>query len=199
MKARYIRISSITQSTARQLAKQHPTETLYIDVVSGSVSFAEREQGKLLLDALERKEITYISVSSVDRLGRNAFDIQHTLDKLSTLGVTVKIDNLGIESMSNDKTNPIFKMIVDVLANVAQMERDSIRERQSEGIAIAKASGKFKGRMKGSSMSEGVYLEKHKEIVKYINQGRLSIREIVKQCDSSLSTVQRVKKIVDIK
>ena len=199
MKSRYIRVSSSTQNNARQLAKQHPDEKLFIDVVSGAIPFNEREQGKKLLDAIERKEIAYLSVSSVDRLGRNSFDIQSTLNDLAVKNVTVKVDNLGIESIVNNKPNPIFKMITDVLSNVSQMERESIRERQEDGIKIAKALGKFKGRAKGSSMSEEAFLNKHKEVVKYLNQGRLSLREIVKQCNSSLSTVQRIKKIVDTK
>lgn len=198
MKARYIRTSSSTQNNERQLAKQHPDEKLFIDVISGAVPFSDREQGQQLINAVQAKEIDYISVSSVDRLGRNTFDIQNTLNWLTEQGVNVHIDNLGLDSLdAKGKVNPIFKMITDVLANVGQMERDAIRERQEEGIKIAVAKKAYKGRVKGTVETPEQKLAKHKEVVKYLKAGKLSLREITKQCDVSLSTVQRVKKILD--
>ena len=196
MKARYIRTSSGSQNQARQLAKQHPDEKIFIDVVSGSVHFADREQGKALINAIQSKEITYLSVSSVDRLGRGTFDIQNTLNWLTEQGVNVHVDNLGIDSLDKKgKPNPMFKMIVDVLANVANMERESILERQQEGIRIAKAQGKYKGRVLGSAESPEQKLSKHKDIVKYLKEGRLTLEEIGKQTGKSLSTVKRINKV----
>lgn len=200
MKARYIRVSSSTQNNARQLAKQHADEKLFLDVVSGAIPFNEREQGKALLEAIERKEIDYLTVSSADRLGRNAYDIQSTLNDLSIKNVTVKIENLqGLESIVNGKVNPIFKMITDLLLNIAEMERESIRERQSEGIAIAKAQGKFKGRVKGSGMTDDEVLAKYPSVVKELKIGVNSVRKIAKLCEVGQDTVMKVKKIVEIK
>jgi DNA invertase Pin-like site-specific DNA recombinase len=197
MKARYIRTSSSTQNNERQLAKQHQDEKLFIDVVSGAVPFIDREQGQQLINAVQGKEITYIAVSSVDRLGRNTFDIQNTLNWLTEQGVNVHIDNLGLDSLdAKGKVNPIFKMITDVLANVGQMERDAIRERQEEGIKIAKAKKVYKGRLKGTVETVQQKLDKHKDVVKQLKAGK-SLRDTAKLCDVSLSTVQRVKGILD--
>lgn len=69
MKARYIRISTSTQSTLGQLARQHPDEKLFIDVISGSVPFNERPEAKKLLFEITMKTVDYVSVSSIDRLG----------------------------------------------------------------------------------------------------------------------------------
>ncbi|MDI9257270.1 recombinase family protein [Flavobacterium sedimenticola] len=198
MKARYIRVSSLTQNNARQLAKAHPDERLFIDVCSGAIPFADREQGKVLLSAVQAKEIDFITVSSVDRLGRNSFDIQHTLNWLTEQGVTVKIENLGnLESLVNGKANPIFKMITDVLANVSSMEREAIRERQAEGIAIAKAQGKFSGKRNKPSASDADILQKYKSVVKELKSSKNSLRNIAKLCDVSLGTVQKVKAAMD--
>ncbi|MCT4140767.1 recombinase family protein [Elizabethkingia anophelis] len=196
MKARYIRVSTANQNTERQLKKNHPNEKLYIDIVSGAVSFKEREQGKRLIQDIETDSIKYISVHSIDRLGRNLFDILTTLELLNEKKVTLKVDNLGIESLVNNKPNSAFKLIISVMANIAEMERETMLERQKEGIKIAIAKGVYKGRVKGSKESDEQVLSKYKEVVKYLKRGQ-SLRDIAKLCHVSLGTVQKVKKILE--
>ncbi|MCL1677316.1 recombinase family protein [Elizabethkingia meningoseptica] len=195
MKARYIRVSTGNQNTERQLEKNHPNEKLYIDIVSGAVPFKEREQGNRLIQDIEADSIKYISVNSIDRLGRNLFDILATLELLNEKKVTLKVDNLGIESLVNNKPNSAFKLIISVMANIAEMERETMLERQKEGIKIAIAKGVYKGRVKGSKESDDQVLAKYKEVVKYLKRGQ-SLRDIAKLCNVSLGTVQKVKKIL---
>ncbi|WP_411897590.1 recombinase family protein [Elizabethkingia occulta] len=196
MKARYIRVSTGNQNTERQLEKNHPNEKLYIDIVSGAIPFKEREQGNRLIQDIEADSIKYISVHSIDRLGRNLFDILATLELLNEKKVTLKVDNLGIESLVNNKPNSAFKLIISVMANVAEMERETMLERQKEGIKIAIAKGVYKGRVKGSKESDEQVLSKYKEVVKYLKRGQ-SLRDIAKLCNVSLGTVQKVKKILE--
>ncbi|RYE51063.1 MAG: recombinase family protein [Sphingobacteriales bacterium] len=194
-KARYNRISTASQSLERQLIRQNADEQLFNDVISGSVAFCDREKGKLLLKEIEAGNITYVAVSSVDRLGRNLQDLINTLAIFQTLGVTVRVDNLGLESIVDGKVNPTFNLIVSVMANVAQMERETLLERQREGIAIAKAKGTYKGRMKGSVESKDEILTKYKEVVKFLNR-KQSLRNTAKLCNVALGTVQKVQKIL---
>ena len=196
MKARYIRVSTGNQNTERQLEKNHPNEKLYIDIVSGAVPFKEREQGNRLIQDIEADSIKYISVHSIDRLGRNLFDILATLELLNEKKVTLKVDNLGIESLVNNKPNSAFKLIISVMANIAEMERETMLERQKEGIKIAIAKGVYKGRVKGSKESDKQVLSKYKEVVRYLKRGQ-SLRDIAKLCNVSLGTVQKVKKILE--
>ncbi|MCT4002256.1 recombinase family protein [Elizabethkingia anophelis] len=196
MKARYIRVSTGNQNTERQLEKNHPNEKLYIDIVSGAVPFKEREQGNRLIQDIEADSIKYISVHSIDRLGRNLFDILATLELLNEKKVTLKVDNLGIESLVNNKPNSAFKLIISVMANIAEMERETMLERQKEGIKIAIAKGVYKGRVKGSKESDEQVLSKYKEVVKYLKRGQ-SLRDIAKLCNVSLGTVQKVKKVLE--
>ncbi|CAZ98725.1 recombinase family protein [Zobellia galactanivorans] len=190
MKARYVRISTPDQKLERQLSKKHADETLFIDICSGSIPFNERPQGKVLLNS---SDVTYLTVHAIDRLGRNTLDILQTLDKLDQKGVTVKIENLGIESRIDGKPNQVFKLITSVLANVAEMERETMLERQREGIAIAKAKGKYKGRLRGSKEDKEVFLSKYPQVVKRLKQGH-SLRNTSKLCDVSVNTVRKVKK-----
>jgi DNA invertase Pin-like site-specific DNA recombinase len=195
--ARYIRISSGTQSTARQL-KSTPNEKVYIDVISGAVAFNERPQASELVKDIEAGEITMLNVESIDRIGRDAYNIQTVINYLNSKGVNLKVDNLGIESFVNGKPNPIFKMITDVLANVSELTRSNIRESQAQGIKIAVLQGKYKGRVKGSGASDSEVLEKYKIVIKTLNNhSDLSLRKIASISNVSLATVQKVKRILD--
>ena len=170
---------------------------VYVDVISGAIPFNERPAAQELIKAIEDGIIDYLSCEAVDRLGRSAYDIQSTINYLNDKSVNLKIENLGVESFVKGKINSIFKMITDVLANVAQMEREASKERQAQGIAIAVAQGKFKGRLKGSSIPESVVLGTYKNVVKELKLGGNSLRKVAAICGVSLATVQKVKRILD--
>lgn len=200
MKARYIRISSSTQSTLRQFVKAHPDELVFVDVISGAIPFKDRPAAQQLIEAIEAGKVNYLSCEAVDRLGRSAYNIQSTIEYLNDKGVNLKIENLGVESFVKGKPNTIFKMITDVLANVAQMERESNKERQAQGIAaaIAKNPDTYKGRVKGSVDTDQETLAKYKSVVRVINQHpELSLRKIGSIADVSPNTVKKVKAILD--
>ncbi|WP_288377619.1 recombinase family protein [uncultured Chryseobacterium sp.] len=196
MKARYIRVSTGNQNTARQLQKVHSNEKLYIDIISGATPFNQRPEGKNMLEDIEAGLIDYITVHSIDRLGRNLFDILSTLELLNEKKIILKVDNLGIESLVNGKPNSVFKLIISVIGNIAEMEREALLERQREGIAIAKARGTYKGREKGSKETDEQVLDKYKEVVKYLKKGQ-SLRDTAKLCNVSLGTVQKVKQVLN--
>lgn len=195
MKARYIRVSTIKQNEERQLVRQHTDEKVFIDKISGAVPFSERVQAKELLKGIEKGEINYLSVSSIDRLGRSTVNVLQTIEALTNSGVTLKVDNLGLESLINGKENPTFKLIVSVLANISEMERSTLRERQMEGIAEAKKKGAYKGREKGTIETNAEVLTRYKEVVKFLRMSK-SLRDISSRCEVSLGTVQKVKKIL---
>ncbi|WP_051662744.1 recombinase family protein [Flavobacterium sp. KJJ] len=128
-------------------------------------------KGFLLEFIFKKASIKYfIQYYFIDRLGRNAFDIQSILNLLSTLNINVYVENIGFYSMIDNKPNSIFKMITDVLSNVAEMERASLLERQKEGILIAKAKGTYKGRLLNTIETPQQFLSKynqsHLELIK---------------------------------
>lgn len=193
MKARYNRISTATQNLDRQTNKATSNELLFNDVVSGSVPFLERDQAKKLIEAVKDGSVNYISISSIDRLGRNTIDILQTIELFHSYNVTLKVDNLGIESLTNGKPNQVFKLIISVMSNVSEMERETLLERQKEGVAIAIANGTYNGRVKGSKETPQQLLTKHKQVVKYLKANQ-SLRNTAKLSGVSLGTVQKVKK-----
>lgn len=195
MKARYIRTSSISQNEARQLARQNPDEVVYLDKISGAIPFSERPQARKLLQDIADGKIEMVSTSSIDRLGRNTINILSTIETFHKAGVTLKVDNLGLESLINGKENPTFKLIVSVLANISELERASLRERQLEGIAEAKKRGTYKGREKGTTIDKEVILQKYKEVVRLLKMKK-SLRDVASRCEVSLGTVQKVKALL---
>jgi DNA invertase Pin-like site-specific DNA recombinase len=195
MKARYNRISTANQNLERQIAKQNADEVLFNDVVSGSIAFSEREKGRELINQIEAGVVDFVSVASVDRLGRGLHDIINTLEYFNSKGVVLRVDNLGLESIVLGKVNPTFNLIISVMANVAQMERETLLERQKEGIAIAKANGVYNGRVKGSTESDTEVLAKYRDVVKFLKMGK-SLRDVKSRCNVSLGTVQKVKQIL---
>src|SRR5699024_2941430 len=83
-----------------------------------------------------------VRVQSMDRLGRDTLDLYQILNELTDKGTTVMLLSEGM-TVSKDETNPTQQMMLGILAAIADFERVKIRERQAEGIAIAKAKGKY--------------------------------------------------------
>jgi DNA invertase Pin-like site-specific DNA recombinase len=199
-KARYIRQSSKNQTNLRQLAKAHPNEILYIDVISGSVPFSKRPEGKKLIEAVESSEIDYITFHDLSRAGRSTVDVLTMLNYFQTKSVIVKIDNLGLESIIEGKVNPIFNLITTVLSEIYSLERTTLLERQAEGILQAKLKGGlYMGRQLGTTDSPELTLSKHKRVVKALKTNpTLSLRQIAKLSSESgykvsANTVKKVK------
>jgi DNA invertase Pin-like site-specific DNA recombinase len=202
-KARYIRQSTKSQTNLRQLAKVHPDENLFIDIISGSVPFADRPEGKKLIEAVETGKINYVSFHAIDRAGRNTINVLQTLQYFFDKGVVVKIDNLGLESMINGKANPVFNLITTILSELSSLEKSSLLERQAEGIQQAKLKGVYKGRVEGTTETPEQTLSKHKRVVKVLKTNpTLSLRQIAKLSTESdykvsANTVKKVKELLD--
>ncbi|RZJ67678.1 MAG: recombinase family protein [Flavobacterium sp.] len=199
-KARYIRTSSQSQNNARQLAKQHPDEQLFIDVISGTIPFEKRPAAKKLLHHIALKEVEQVSVIAVDRLGRSTVDVLSTIDHFKNHNVNLHVDNLGLDSMMpNGKPNQIFELMVSVMASLSSLERATLRERQLEGVAAAKLRGTYKGRALGSKESDEDVIEKYPRVVKLLKVGNMTNNLIAETTNVSPHTVKKVKDILNKK
>lgn len=197
MKAKYIRVSTVDQNTERQETNSGNFESVYIDKISGAIPFLERPQGKKLTNDIIKGKIDEVHISSIDRMGRNILDILTVSEFFNQNGVNLYVENIGMYSMVENKPNPIFKMIISVLGNVAEMERSNMLERQKQGIEIAKAKGKYKGRLYGSMMSDEEFLVKYKKVKQELENGQ-SLRRAARQGECSLGTAQKVKRLINL-
>ena len=191
-KAKYIRVSSIEQNTDRQRETEVGVK-LYEEKVSGLIPFNERPSGKRLIKDIEEGKINYVIIHSIDRLGRNVVDMQKQLNWFIENGVQIFAENIRMELLNEDGSmNSIAKMIIDLLGSVAGLEMEAIKDRQNQGIKIAKAKGIYKGRKAGAVMADEDYFNRHKDVVELLKDG-LSMNKISKYTKKSFVTVKAVK------
>lgn len=195
MKVKYIRVSTLDQNTERQQTNSDEFKSIYIDKISGAIPFFERPQGKKLTNDILNKKVREVHIASIDRMGRNILDILTVSEFFNENNVNLYVENIGMYSLVNNKPNTIFKMIISVLGNVAEMERTNMLERQRQGIEIAKAKGKYKGRLYGAVMNDEEFLKKYKKVKQELENGE-SLRRAAKLGECSLGTAQKVKRLI---
>jgi DNA invertase Pin-like site-specific DNA recombinase len=136
----YLRVSTLVQSTARQLDGLE-LDQVFEDKVSGAT--CDRPQLKAALKHCRAGDT--LVVHSMDRLARNLGDLKELVDDLTARGVSVEFIKEH-QTFRPGHDDPMATLMLHLLGAVAQFERDLIKERQREGIAIAKAKGVYKGR-----------------------------------------------------
>lgn len=194
-KVKYIRVSTEEQNTGRQEVNAKEFSKIYIDKTSGAIQFIERKEAKKLLADIETGMVTEIHIASIDRLGRNIIDILTMVELFNQKSIKLFVENIGMFSLIDNKPNPSFKMIVSVLGNVAEMERNNMLERQRQGIELAKAKGTYTGRLYGTKMTNEEILTKYKSVVRELKNGE-SLRRASKIGGCSLGTAQKIQKII---
>lgn len=150
----YVRVSSVDQNTERQL-----------DGMTLDKMFTERASGKdIKRPQLERaleflREGDTLVVHSMDRLARNLDDLRRVVLGLTKKGVKVQFVKESLTFTGDD--SPMSNLLLSVMGAFAQFERELIKERQREGIAIAKAKGNvYKGRKPSLSAERAAQLKK---------------------------------------
>jgi DNA invertase Pin-like site-specific DNA recombinase len=196
MKVFYARVSTLEQKTERQRINDKEFDLIVEDRCSGSIPFFQREGGKKINQLMEKGVLTSLSVWTIDRLGRDLLDILHTIQCLSDKGIRIHFIQQGLISLDDEgKENPISKMIISILGIVAEMERKQIRERQKEGIELAKLRGVYKGRVHGSKEDIRTFLSKPKvsRTLEYLKKG-YKASEISKIVGIHINTITKIKK-----
>lgn len=147
----YMRVSSKEQNLDRQYEalKNYVTDKDYIYSDKASGKDMERKGFQDMLKAMRKGDTLYIK--SIDRLGRNKELIKDYLEQFKKKGIRVKI--IDIPTTMQDRPSEeewvidmINNIIIEVYTSMAEQERQNIKQRQSEGIAVAKSKGKHLGR-----------------------------------------------------
>ena len=135
----YIRVSTKHQETARQqeIMDSNHVDRIFSEKLSGAT--ADRPQLKAMLDYVREGDTLY--VESINRLGRSTRDLLNIIDTLTNKGVTLVSHKENI-----DTDTPTGKFMLTVFAALSQLEREQLKQRQREGIEIAKSQGKYTGR-----------------------------------------------------
>lgn len=150
MKIGYVRVSTIEQNEARQIEamKTGGVEKIYMDKKSGK-DFNRPEYQKMIA-SLHKGDI--LIIHSIDRLGRNYEEIIAEWRKITKeIEADIIVQDMPLLNTTQNKDltgTLIADIVLQLLSYVAQRERENIRQRQKEGIEIAKTQGKYKGRAK---------------------------------------------------
>ena len=139
----YIRVSSEDQNTSRQeeLFKDLKIDKYYKEKVSGK-NIKDRPELQKMMDYVREGDVVF--VESISRFGRSLQDLLTLINQLNEKGVQFK----SLKEGDIDTTTPTGKLVFSIFASLAEFERDVIKQRQAEGIAIAKARGTYRGRVK---------------------------------------------------
>lgn len=182
----YCRVSTTDQTTQNQSIEIKAAgftieaQRLIEESISGSVAAKERPGFTKLIDRMESGDI--LVVTKLDRLGRNAMDVRATVERLSSWGVRVHCLALG----GVDLTSPAGKMTMQVIAAVAEFERDLLIERTQSGINRAKAAGKQFGRPPALNMAERV------AVIEKLTTG-ISVTELAREFKTTRQTIMRIR------
>ncbi|USJ21616.1 recombinase family protein [Lactococcus formosensis] len=140
----YARVSSKEQNLDRQLEALQSVSKVFSDNASGQST--ERPQLQAMLDYLREGDI--VIVTELDRLGRNNKDLTEIMNAIQQKGATLEVLNLpsmnGIEDENLRRL--INNLVVELYKYQAESERKRIKERQAQGIELAKKKGRFTGR-----------------------------------------------------
>ncbi|MFM4729686.1 recombinase family protein [Aeromonas salmonicida] len=171
----YARVSTTGQSLEQQLTALAECEKVFQEKISGSKT--DRPQLQAMLEFARSGDV--LKVTKLDRLARNTRHLLEITDQLHAKGVTLQIQNLGI-----DTATPTGKLMLTMIGAIATFEREIMLERQAEGIALAKAKGVYKGRKPSAR-------EKGPQIMSLLAQGK-SKSSISSLLGVSLSSIHRV-------
>lgn len=198
----YSRTSTVLQNSARQIEtfKNHEgydPSKLFVERIQGNVPFMERPEAVKLFDEITNKlEPCTVVVDSIDRLGRNLLDILHTIELFTKNKINLKSIKEGFNTLlDNGDVNPMAQLVISCMGSIAEMNRNQIKKRAMEGIKVAQALGKFKGRKIGAVQSDEKLLQRHQTIVKKLQKG-MPMRDITQITGSSSATICKVKNVM---
>lgn len=180
----YIRVSSVDQNEGRQL------EGLQQAGITIDKNFIDKVSGKSLKRPALEDCLSYVRegdtlfVYSIDRLARNLYDLQKLVTFLTKKGVIIHFVKENMKFEPSSATNPIQTFMLQMLGAFAEFERSIIKERQREGIELAKKQGRKIGR------GIGVTPAQVEEIKKRVKDGE-SISSIAKLMGFSRPTIYR--------
>ena len=177
MKIGYVRVSTKEQNTARQeeIMKSLEVDKMYIDKMSGKDT--DRPDLQKMMNFVREGDI--VIVESISRFARNTRDLLELIEQINRKGVQFisQKEHIDTDTLTG-------KFMLTVFGAVAELERENIRQRQREGIEIAKTEGKYKGRKRKQ-------LDDFEEVYQQWKSGKITATSASKQLEISRSTFYR--------
>lgn len=200
----YTRVSTTGQEYERQIAdlsnyavsNKMLIEKVFSEKISGAKKNHDRAELMNMINYANTNNIDKVLVSELSRLGRDTLQVLQAIEILNEQKISVYIQNYNIETLTKEKEiNPMSQFLITILAEVARMERKTIRERVSSGYENYRANGGQVGRKVGYQKSDEAMKAQYTEEIKLLKKG-YSLRNIQKITGTSLNTLQKIKRLI---
>ena len=198
------RVSTLIQDYDRQVneltdtCKQRGWEVRFVftEKISGAKKNAERKELSRMLDYIRAQHIDKVLVTELSRLGRDTLQVLQVIETLNNMKVSLFIQNYNIETLNEDgKVNAMSQFLITILAEIARMERKTIRERMNSGYKNYRENGGVVGRKQGYTKSDDKMKQQYSQEIKLLRKG-LSLREVSKLTGHSVNTIRKVSHFV---
>ena len=171
-------------------------EAVFAEKVSGAKANNERTELLNMISYVEANHIDKVLVTELSRLGRDTLQVLEVIEMLNGKGISLYIQNYNIETLTKEgKVNAMSQFLITILAEVARMERKTIRERVESGYKNYRAAGGKVGRKVGYQKSESMMKEQYTEEIKLLKKG-YSLRNIAKITGTSINTIRKCKGLI---
>ena len=200
----YSRVSTQGQDYSRQIdelqayAVSHSwiVSAIFSEKISGAKKNNERLGLSRMMDYIGAHQVDKVLIWELSRLGRNTIEVLKTIELLNEAKVSLFIKNYNIETLDADgKPNVMAQFLITILAEIARMERSTIKERMDSGYIKYRAEGGMVGRKIGYRKDNDILREEYADVFRLLKKG-LSIRNIAKITNHSLNTVMKCKKML---
>ena len=201
----FARVSSTngTQDYERQIndlqvlasANNWTVEAIFAEKVSGAKKNTERTELMNMIDYINSHDINKVLVTELSRLGRDTLQVLQAIEILNQNKVSVFIQNYNIETLTpKGEINPMSQLLITILAEVARMERKTIRERVASGYQNFRNNGGKVGRRIGYTKSDEAMREEYAEELRLLKRG-YSLRNTSKLTGTSINTLRKLTKL----
>ena len=200
----FARVSTNVQDYDRQvneltvLAKSNgwSVEAVFAEKISGAKANTERTELLNMISYVESNHIDKVLVTELSRLGRDTLQVLEVIEMLNKKEISLYIQNYAIEPLTKEgKVNAMSQFLITILAEVARMERKTIRERVESGYNNYRANGGKVGRKTGYKKAEEAMKTQYIEEIKLLRKG-YSLRNISKLTGTSINTIRKCKSLI---
>ena len=198
------RVSTLIQDYDRQINELTAictqrgwlVRSVFTEKISGAKKNAERKELSRMIEYIKAQHIDKVLVTELSRLGRDTLQVLQVIETLNGMKVSLYIQNCNIETLNEDgKVNAMSQFLITILAEIARMERKTIRERMNSGYKNFREQGGVVGRKQGYTKSEDQMKQQYSQEIKLLRKG-LSLREVSKLTGHSINTIRKVIRFV---
>ncbi|WP_302458050.1 recombinase family protein [Mediterranea massiliensis] len=196
----FARVSTNIQDYERQineltaLAERNGWEIAasFAEKISGAKRNAERTELVRMVEFVEANNVDKIVVTELSRLGRDTLQVLEVIELFNQKKISLYIQNYSIETLTEDgKVNPMSQFLITILAEVARMERKTIKERMESGYINFRAAGGLVGRKQGYRKSDETMKGEYAEEIRLLKKG-YSLRNVAKLTHTSVNTLRKL-------